>query len=152
MKSIIFWYLKQVKAKLKYPKEQISLIIIDIFKGQHNDVIPELFYRSIQPHKQVSTTWHNLNKPGKSFISDKYNEWFSMQVSQQLKKNIQPADVQVFLILTELKVMHVKWILELYIYLCRRNEIILHGFKAASMRVESANTVLEKIENPFSEQ
>ena len=67
-------------------------------------------------------------------------------------KGIQPADVQVFLILTELKVMHVKWILELYIYLCRRNEITLHGIKAASMRVESANTVLEKIENPFSEQ
>ena len=75
-----------------------------------------------------------------------------MQVSQQLKKDIQPADVQVFLILTDLKVMHVKWILELYIYLCRRNEIVLHGFKAASMRVESANTVLEKIENPFGEQ
>ena len=59
MKSIIFWYLKQVKEKIKYPKEQISLTIIDIFKGQYDDVIPDLFYRSIQPHKQVSTTWHN---------------------------------------------------------------------------------------------
>ena len=67
-------------------------------------------------------------------------------------KGIHPADVQVFLILTELKVMHVKWILELHIYLCRRNEITHHGIKAASMRVESANTVLEKTENPFSEQ
>ena len=37
-----------------------------------------------------------------------------MQVSQQLEKGIQPADVQVSLGLTEMKVMQAKWILELY--------------------------------------
>ena len=43
---------------------------------------------------------------------------------------------------------------ELYNYLCRQNDIILNGFKAAGITeaVESANTVLERIENPFSEQ
>ena len=77
-----------------------------------------------------------------------------MQVSQQLEKGIQAADVQVSLGLTELKVMHAKLILELYNYLCRQNEIILNGFKAASITeaVESANTVLERIENPLSDQ
>ena len=37
-----------------------------------------------------------------------------MQVSQQLEKGIHPADVQVSLGLTEMKVMQAKWILELY--------------------------------------
>ena len=37
-----------------------------------------------------------------------------MQVSQQLEKGIQPADVQVSLGLTEMKLMQAKWILELY--------------------------------------
>ena len=95
-----------------------------------------------------------VNKLVKSFISNKYNEWFSKQVSQQLEKGIQPADVKVSLGLIELKVMHAKWILELYNYLCHQNEIILNRRKAASITeaVESANTVLEWIENPFSEQ
>ena len=91
-----------------------------------------------------------VNKPAKSFILNKYNEWFS----KQLEKGIQPADIKVSLGLIELKVMHAKWILELYNHLCHQNEIILNGFKAASITeaVESANRVLERIESPFSEQ
>ena len=54
-----------------------------------------------------------------------YIEWFSKQVSQQLEKGIQPADVKVSLGLIELKVMHAKWILELYNHLCHQNEIIV---------------------------
>ena len=83
-----------------------------------------------------------------------YIEWFSKQVSQQLEKGTQPTDIKVSLGLTELKVMHAKWILELYNYLRHQNEIILNGFKAASITeaVESAIALLERIENPFSKQ
>ena len=83
-----------------------------------------------------------------------YIEWFSKQVSQQLEKGTQPADIKVSLGRTELKVMHAKWILELYNYLRHQNEIILNGFKAASITeaVESAIALLERIENPFSKQ
>ena len=44
--------------------------------------------------------------------------------------------------------------MELCNHLCHQNEIIGNGFKVASITeaVESANTVLERIENPFSEQ
>ena len=42
LEKIIFPYLKQAKASLKYPKEQMSLIIIDTFKGQDKDVILDL--------------------------------------------------------------------------------------------------------------
>ena len=50
--------------------------------------------------------------------------------------------------------MHAKWILELKNHLCHQNEIILNGFKANSITeaVESANTVRQRIENPFSKQ
>ena len=88
-----------------------------------------------------------INKPAKSFISNKYNEGFFKQVSQQLEKGIQPADVKVSLGLIDLKVILAKWILELYHHLCRQNEIILNDFKATSITeaVESANTLLERI-------
>ena len=135
---------------------------MDTFKGKENDVILDLCQKHfcqfvIVLHKltnRFQSLGRNVSKPTKFFISDRYNKWFSMQVSLQLEKDIQPADVQVSLGLTELKVMHAKLILELYKYLCRQNEIILNGFKAASITeaVESANTVLERIENPFSDQ
>ena len=151
-----------MKANLKYSKEQMSLIIMDTFKGKENDVILDLYQKHfyqfvIAPHNltnRFQSLGRTVSKPTKSFISDKYDKWLSMQVSQQLEKGIQAADVQVSLGLTELKVMHAKLILELYNYLCRQNEIILNGFKAASITeaVESANTVLERIENPLSDQ
>ena len=40
--NVIFPYLKQAKASLKYPKEQMYLIIMDTFKGQDNDVTLDL--------------------------------------------------------------------------------------------------------------
>ena len=140
----------------------MSLIIIDTFKGQGNDVILDLWEKDMC---QVVIVPHNftnkfqplditLNKLVKPFILNKYNDWFSKQGSQQLEKGIQLAYVKVYLDLTEPKAMHAKWIFKLYNHLCHQNEIILDGFKAASITeaVESANTVLERIENPFSEQ
>ena len=90
-----------------------------------------------------------VNKPGKSFISNKCNEWFSMQVLRQLEKGVQPAYVQVSLGLTELKVMDAKWILELYNNLCLKTTLFFNGFKAASITdtVESVNTALKRTEN-----
>ena len=87
--KVVFPYLKQAKASLKCPKEQISLIIMDTFKGQNNDVILDLCKKHMC---QVVIVPHNLmnkfqplditaNTPVKSFISNKYNEWFSKQVS-----------------------------------------------------------------------
>ena len=88
--KVIFPYLKQAKASLKYPKEQMSLIIMDTFKGEDNDVILDLCEKHMC---QVVIVPHNLankfqplditaNKPAKSLISNKYNEWFSKQLSQ----------------------------------------------------------------------
>ena len=129
------------------------LIIMDTFKRQDNDVILDLCENQMC---QAVFVPHNLtnkfqplditvNKLAKSFISNKYKEWFSKQVSQQLEKGMQPADVKVSLGLIEQKVMHAKLILELYNHLCHQNEIILNGFKAASITeaVESANSARE---------
>ena len=75
-----------------------------VFPGKYNfnpksaKTVP---IKGIDDKRQIT-----VNKPAKSFISNKYNEWLC-------KKGIQPVDVKVSLVLTELKVMHAKWILEL---------------------------------------
>ena len=51
--KVIFSYLKQAKASLKYPKEQISLIIMHTFKGQDNmilDLCEKHMCQVIVPH------------------------------------------------------------------------------------------------------
>ena len=109
---------------------------MDTFKGQDNDVILDLCEKRMCQVVVVPRNLTNkfqplditVNKPTKSFMSSKYDGWFSKQVSQQPEKGIQPADVKVSLGLIELKVMHAKWILELYNHLCHPNEIILNGF------------------------
>ena len=84
---------------------------MDTFKGQDNDVIlceRHMCQVAIVPHNLTNKFQPldiTVKKPIKSFISNKYNEWFSKQVSQQLEKGIQPADSKVSLGLTELKVM-----------------------------------------------
>ena len=55
--KVIFPYLEQTKASLKYPREQMSLIIMDTFKGQDNDVILDLCEKHMC---QVIIVSHNL--------------------------------------------------------------------------------------------
>ena len=57
--KVIFLYLKQAKASLKYRKEQMSLIIIDTFKGEDNDVILDLCKKHMC---QVVIVSHNLKQ------------------------------------------------------------------------------------------
>ena len=157
--KVVFPYLKNVKLSKKYPKEQMSLIIMDKFKGQDNNIVLNLCKKHfcqvvIVPHyltNKFQPLDVTVNKPAKSFISNKYNEWSAEQVAKQLQKGIPPADIQVSLKLGELKVMHARSISALYDYLCDQKEIILNGFKAAGITeaVESASAVLQRIENPF---
>ena len=89
----------------------MSFIIMDPFKGQDNDVIlceRHMCQVAIVPHNLTNKFQPldiTVKKPIKSFISNKHNEWFSKQVSQQLEKGIQPADSKVSLGLSQLKLM-----------------------------------------------
>ena len=126
-------------TSLNYPKEQMSLIIMDIFKGQCNCVIIDLSKKHTCQSAIVPHNFTNLfqplditvNKVVMSLSSNKCNACFSEQVSQQLEKVIQHADFKVSIGLTELKAMNARCIVDLYQYLCCQQEIILNGFKAA---------------------
>ena len=84
-KDIIFSYLEKVKVNLKYPKEQLSLLITDTFKGRDNEAVLELCRKNnceviIVPHNLTNKFQPldiTVNKPAESFISNSFNEWFS---------------------------------------------------------------------------
>ena len=158
--EIIFPYLKKVKEEKGFPNEQLSLIIMDTFKGQDNDTMKELCAVN---HCEIVIVPHNLinklqpmdisvNKAAKSYISIKYNEWFSDQVSSQLISWRDPTQVKVSTKLRDIKPMHARSIVDLYNYPQIR-EMITHGFDSAGIpeAVARANDVMMKVANSVRE-
>ena len=87
-------HFKNVRKAKVYPDEQMSLIIMDTFKGQdsnevsklcrkHNCVLIIVLHNLTNKFQPLDIT---VNKPAKSFIKGKYNIWYTEQVAKQLKK------------------------------------------------------------------
>ena len=156
--EIIFPYLEKVKIENGYPEEQHSLVIMDTFKGQDNDTLKELCSENncevvIVPHNLTNKFQPldiSVNRAAKAFIQNLY-EWFSNQVAIQLKHGIDPTDVKIYSKLSDLKPLHASWIVDLYDHLSNEAEMIINGFDSAGITeaVNNAQTVLEKVENPF---
>ena len=91
-----------------------------------------------------------VNKPAKSFIAQRYNAWFSDQVASQLANGKSATDVKVSLKLTEIKPLYAQLIVDVHHYLRKgilfSMVLLLLVFLKA---VESAQSVRERIENPF---
>ena len=90
----------------------------------------------ITPH-YLTNKFHPLDlsasKAAKPYVSEKCNTWMTNEISKQLKKDIAPLDVKIFLLLSVIKLLHVKWIVDLHHYLEAEKEMIVNGFKAAKI-------------------
>ena len=129
----------------------MSLVIIDTFKGQDNEEVTKLCRENncvliIVPHNLTNKLQPlnlTFNKPTKTFIKEKYNIRYTEQVTKQLNKGRDPADVEVQLNLSQVKPLHTKWIFEMCKYLQGGNDLIINGFKEAGITeaVEKAKRV-----------
>ena len=157
--EIIFPYLQQVKEKKGLPQEQHSLVIMDTFKGQDNDILKKFCSKNrcevvIVPHNLTNKFQPldlTVNKAAKTFIQNQYNEWFSDQVARQLKSGKDPTDIKVSSKLSDLKPLHASWIVDLYKHMQGEDELILKGFKDAGIyeAINDTQESFERVENPF---
>jgi len=157
--EVIFPYLEEIKKQKGLPKEQRSLVIMDTFKGQDNDIIKKFCSKNnceivIVPHNLTNKFQPldlTVNKLAKSFIQNQYNDWFSTQVAHQLKEGKNPADIKVSSKLSDLKPLHAGWIKSLYDHMQEESESICNGFKDAGVleAISDAQKIYETIENPF---
>ena len=154
-KKVVFPHFKNVRQTTRYQNEQMSLVIMNTFKGQDNEEVAKLCCENncvliIVPHN-LTNKFQPLDitfyKSAKIFNKEKYHKWYTEQVTKQLNEGKDPADVEVSLILSQVKPLHAKWIFEMYKYLQGRNDLIINGFKAAGITeaVEKANKVFRRI-------
>ena len=139
----------------------MPLAIMDSFKGQDNDILKELCEKNycktqIVPHNLTNKFQPldvSFNKPPKAFITNKYNDWFSKQVADQLEKGVQPTEIKITKKLTDIKPLHAQWVIDLYHHLCKEKEFVVNGFEATGVTeaITKANEVMIRIENPFKE-
>ena len=74
-----------------------------------------------------------VNGYSKRFLKNKFNEWYSFQVSKQLAEGVMLENVQVKLNLTILKPIHAGWLVDFYNHMTTDKgfDIIKNGWKAA---------------------
>ena len=89
---------------MAYPKEQMSLVVMDTFKGKENDDLRE---RCAKNNCEIVVIPHNLTnkfqpldlsvkKAAKASVSSEmYGIWIANEISKHLKKDIAPLDVKV---------------------------------------------------------
>ena len=157
--EIIFPYLTIVKKEKGFPEEQHSLVIMDTFKGQDNDILKKLCSENrceivIVPHNLTNKFQPldlTVNKAAKAFIQNQYNDWFSNQVAHQLKSGKDPANIKISSKLSDLKPLHASWIVNLHNHMQGECETIVKGFKEAGIveAIKDSEAIYERVENPF---
>ena len=95
-----------------------------------------------------------VNGYSKRFLKNKFNEWYSFQVSKQLAEGVMLENVQVKLNLTILKPIHAGWLVDFYNHMTTDKgfDIIKNRWKAAG----TTNTIRLGLNNlpsvdPFDE-
>ena len=122
-KKVIFPYLQAKKKEFGYPEEQYSLIIMDTFKGQDNEAMKSFCNKNncelvIVPHNLTNKFQPldlTINQKAKKYVSSKFNEWYAERVSKQLMNGKAPGDVKFSLKLSDLKPLHAKWIVDVWV-------------------------------------
>ena len=127
--KIVFPHFKNVRKAKDYPDEQMSLIIMDTFKGQDKDEVVKLCCKN---NCALIIVPHNLTK-------DKYNMRYTKQIAKQLNEGKAPPDVEVSLNFSEIKPLNAKWIYEMHEYLRGRSDLVLNGFESSGQQRWSKN-------------
>ena len=88
----------------------------------------------------------SVNKAAKSFFQSKYNDWFADQVFTQLQNGKVPTDVNISSKLSDLKPIHVRWIVDRYNHVIKEKEMIVRGFNSAGISevAQNAEDIYEK--------
>ena len=160
-KKILFPFDNKKRESLSLSKDAKALLIFDVFKGQTTPAVNDLLKDNNCIVQHVPNNHTNLfqsldisvNKSAKSFISDKYQEWYASEVTSQMGKSIDPYNVKADVKLTTLKPIHEHWIIDFYKHMQTSGSKMKAGFRKAliSEAAKEAEALINLCKNPFQE-
>ena len=88
IRGIILPYVDKIKEGLVLPKDQRSLLIYDVFKGQTTKRYTDFLHENDLVHAHVpANLTHkfqpldiNVNRVAKSFVKDKFQAWYTDKI------------------------------------------------------------------------
>ena len=118
-------------------------MVMDVFTGQKTPEVVTNYQENNIVIVNVPANMTKLYQPldltvngfSKRFLKDKFNLWYSQQISKQLAEGIVLEDVQIKLLLSTLKPLHAGWLIDLYNEMTpdKGVEIIKNGWRAAGI-------------------
>ena len=99
IEKIIVPYLTKKRAELKLANDQRTLCIFDNFKGQLTDEVLQLLERNnvdiafipANCTDRLQLLDLSVNKSSKDFLRDKFQQWHSEQIFDQLQDDLSPV-------------------------------------------------------------
>ena len=140
VEKIIVPFVIAARNRLNYGEEQTALAIFDCFKGQLTDkIVVALEDNNIHSVLVPANCTDYLppldltvNKVAKSFLKQKFSEWYAKQVADQISNSTtQPEPVD--LSTAQMKSVGVSWLIELYDHLCNNPLHVVNGFLSAGI-------------------
>ena len=139
IEKIIVPYVNGVRDLLNDNKA--AVVIMDNFKGQTtNNILSLLEANDIYVCLLPSNTTDRLqpmdlsvNKPAKSFLKAKFEEWYALQLAEKLEENsideLEPIDLGLMI----LKELGTGWLVEMGAYISQNTQFIVNGLVKAGI-------------------
>jgi len=136
--KIIVPYVDRKRVDLDLSDDYPAVAIFDNFKGQLTErvtqvlkenniqsvLIPANHTGELQP-MDIS-----VNKVIKSFICNRFSEWYAEQVTEQFyNDDYEPVDLSA----ARMKCLGAQWMLQVYEHLANKPQIIVNGFRHAGV-------------------
>ena len=136
--EILILYVTCKRNELKLAENHRALVIFDQFKGQvtasiftlleENNITIVLVPANCTDRLQPLDI--SVNKPAKSFLRSKLQDWYADKVCQQL---INQEESTVDLRLSVVKPLAAKWMIQFFDYIKTKPEIVINGFSGAGI-------------------
>ena len=109
---------------MKMEKDQAALLIIDVFKGQMTSPILEVLLNNNILLQSVPANFTYLFQPldvqegpngfVKRLMKKKITDWYVSQITLAMEEGEELETIEVPLKLSNIKLLHVKWLMEMY--------------------------------------
>ena len=141
VEKIILPYVQKRREDLGLPEYQNCILIFDVFKGQTTEKFLNFLEENHLAHVFVPPNLThkfqpldlNVNAFAKAFLKSRFQEWYSLEVTNQMKSGKRVYEIDVDTRLSRMKPIHSKWIIALYDKLRNSEEMVRQAFQSASI-------------------